>query len=182
MPDIKKITGVSDDAVKAKTGKDWAGWFAVLDKAGAKKMPHRDIAELLHAKYKVPAWWCQMVTVGYERARGLRKMHQKAGGFSASCSRTIAAPVGALFRAWQDPARRRRWLAEKFTLRKATRNKTLRITWPDATNVEVYFVPKGRAKTQIAVQHDKLPNAAAVTKRKAFWSARFAKLSALVGV
>ena len=47
MPDIKKITGMSDDAVKSKTGKDWAGWFAVLDKAGAKKMAHRDIAELL---------------------------------------------------------------------------------------------------------------------------------------
>ena len=30
---------MSDAAIKAKTGKDWAGWFAALDKAGAAGMP-----------------------------------------------------------------------------------------------------------------------------------------------
>ena len=29
---------MSDEAVKAKTGKSWKEWFALLDKAGAKKM------------------------------------------------------------------------------------------------------------------------------------------------
>ena len=29
------VPNMSDAAVKAKTGKDWAGWFGALDKAGA---------------------------------------------------------------------------------------------------------------------------------------------------
>ena len=31
---------MSDEAVKAKTGKTWKQWFAILDKAGAKQMTH----------------------------------------------------------------------------------------------------------------------------------------------
>ncbi len=32
---------MSDAAVKAKTGKDWQQWFAILDRAGAMKMSHK---------------------------------------------------------------------------------------------------------------------------------------------
>lgn len=180
-PDIKKTTGMSDDAVKAKTGKTWAQWFTVLDKAGARKMPHREIARLLYDKYKVPGWWAQMVTVGYERARGLRQVHQTATGYSVNSSRTIDAPVSAVFRAWQHAATRRRWLNEKFTLRKATRNKSLRITWADGkTNVEVNLYAKGPRRSQVAVQHNKLPGAKDVPAKKKFWAARLEKLAATV--
>ena len=47
------------------------------------------MAELLHEKYSVPGWWSQMVTVGYEQARGLRVKHQKKSGFEISATRTI---------------------------------------------------------------------------------------------
>ena len=43
----------SDEAVKAKTGKVWAEWFKILDKAGAKKWPHKEIAMYLYEKKKV---------------------------------------------------------------------------------------------------------------------------------
>ena len=66
------IPGMSDAAVKAKTGKDWAGWFGALDKAGAANLNHPQIARLLHEKHGVAGWWSQMVTVEYELARGLR--------------------------------------------------------------------------------------------------------------
>ena len=39
---------MSDEAVKAKTGKTWKEWFAALDKAGATKMGHQDIVKYLH--------------------------------------------------------------------------------------------------------------------------------------
>ena len=39
------------EAVKAKTGKDWAGWFAVLDRAGARKMSHTEIATRLYERH-----------------------------------------------------------------------------------------------------------------------------------
>jgi hypothetical protein len=35
MPNIKPT--MSDDAVKAKTGKVWSEWFRILDAAGAKR-------------------------------------------------------------------------------------------------------------------------------------------------
>jgi hypothetical protein len=47
----------SDAAVKAATGKDWAGWFDVLDKARAANLSHKDIAKRLHGMHKVPGWW-----------------------------------------------------------------------------------------------------------------------------
>ena len=42
--DAKPRERMSDAAVQAKTGKTWPEWFAVLDKAGAAKMTHKEIA------------------------------------------------------------------------------------------------------------------------------------------
>src|ERR1700677_4604156 len=95
MTKTKEPKKISDEVVKAKTGKELDAWFRILDAAGAKKLPHKEIAQYLRDKEKVPSWWSQMITVEYERARGLRKMFQKAGGtFAASASRTLGAPLG----------------------------------------------------------------------------------------
>src|ERR1700752_4374658 len=71
-----RYAGVGSDAVLRATGKAWDEWLKLLDRAGAKKMPHKDIALMLSRQFKVPDWWSQMVTVGYEQARGLRKAYQ----------------------------------------------------------------------------------------------------------
>ena len=39
-------TTMTDAAIKARTGKDWAGWFSALDKAGAARLDHKAIAKL----------------------------------------------------------------------------------------------------------------------------------------
>src|SRR5436305_706796 len=103
MPTKTKDTyaGISSDAVNAKTGKGWAEWFAVLDEAGAAKWPHKEIAKFLH-EHACGDWWSQMVTVGYEQARGLRVKHQTADGFTAGASKTVDVPVAALFKSWTD--------------------------------------------------------------------------------
>ena len=36
---------MSDEAVKAKTGKTWKEWFAILDQAGAIKLTHQEIVK-----------------------------------------------------------------------------------------------------------------------------------------
>jgi hypothetical protein len=54
----------------------------------------------------------------------------------------------------------------------------MRITWGDGTNVDVNFLAKGAAKSQVAVEHDKLPNAAAVAKMKALWGKALDSLKA----
>src|SRR4029078_3552631 len=93
------IPGMTDAAVRAKTGKDWAGWFGALDTAGAATLRHQQIARLLQEKHGVPGWWSQMVTVEYELARGLRVRHQTATGFSVSASNTIRTQLSTLYRA-----------------------------------------------------------------------------------
>ena len=175
--------GISSEAVRAKTGNTWAQWFAVLDKAGASGWPHKEIARHMHDEHGCPDWWSQMVTVGYEQARGLRVKHQKCDGeFSASASKTVAAPVAALFAAWTDPKLRAKWLAggKGLTVRKATENKSLRITWPDGTNVDVNLFAKGTAKSQVAVEHGKLDGVADVPRVKEYWAEALAKLQKLL--
>lgn len=170
---------MSDEAVKSKTGKVWSEWFAILDRTGAQKMSHKDIAIWLSEKQGVGDWWCQMVTVEYEKARGLRALHQKADGFAVGASKTINAPVAVLYRAFADARARKKWLPDgKMKITTATENKSLRIAWADGTRVSVYFYPKGEAKTQVTIQHEKLANAKAASSMKSYWAAGLSRLAA----
>src|SRR5437867_8122338 len=132
---------MSDAAVELKTGKTWAEWFKILDAAGAKKMTHQEIVAVLSQQHGVGPWWQQMVTVTYEQARGLREKYQAASGYQVSRSATIAVPIAELYKAWADEKTRGRWLdAEGMVIRKATPQKSMRITWVDGkTSVEVGF-------------------------------------------
>jgi uncharacterized protein YndB with AHSA1/START domain len=170
-PVAQKINGIGDDAVRAKTGKDWAGWLAALDRAGAAKMSHKEIAAFLAEKFECPPWWSQMVTVGYEQARGLREKHQKPDGYTASASKTIAVPVARLFAAWSNERARSRWLpGADLHVRKATPPKSLRAVWAEGkSKVTVDFYAKGEGKSQVAVQHDKLASRKEVDRMKAYW-------------
>ena len=64
---------ISDEAVKAKTGKVWREWFTILDTWGAKKKGHTQSAKHLREHYGLSPWWAQAVTIRYEWERGLRK-------------------------------------------------------------------------------------------------------------
>lgn len=170
---------ISDEAVREKTGRTRAEWFEILDREGALEMPHGKIAELLHGKYEVDGWWSQMVTVAYEQERGLREKHQKPNGYEISASKTLPVPIGTLFAAWQDETVRHRWLGDTgLTIRRATENRTIRITWSDQTNVEAYFLAKGDAKSQVTVQHGKLPDAEAAARMKSWWAEALDRLRA----
>lgn len=168
---------VSDEAVRSKTGRAWAEWFELLDGEGAREMPHKKIAELIHGKYGIDGWWAQNVTVGYEQERGLRDKHQKASGYEISVSRTVPVAIDALCAAWQDEARGR-WLGEDVVVRKATPNRTMRVTWPDQTDLVVYFEAKGEAKSQVVVQHGKLADADAAARMKSYWAEALQRLRA----
>lgn len=182
MKDTKNKQGprMSDAAVQAKTGKTWKQWFAILDKAGAKKMTHQEIVKYLHTKQGVGPWWQQMVTVTYEEARGLRERHQKPAGFQISVSRTVNVPIGKLYRAFANDKARNAWLAEDgLAVRTATANKSMRVTWNDVkTSLEISFVAKGEDKSQVVVQHGKLPNAKASTTMKTYWGKALDRLRA----
>jgi hypothetical protein len=174
------VPNMSDTAVKAKTGKDWAGWFGALDKAGAAKLKHSQIAQLLHEKHGVAGWWSQMVTVEYELARGLRVRHQTATGFSVSASKTIATTLSALYMATSNGAKRKQWFPQgEFQLSSQTRNKYLRGSWNGA-RLEIGFYATEGGKSQIAIQVNKLAKRADVDRERAAWKAALVKLQKLL--
>ncbi len=174
---------ISDEAICAQTGHTWAEWFELLDAAEATAMNHQEIVAYVSRNHPgVSDWWRQMLTVGYEQARGLREKHQKPDGFEVSRSKTIGVSVSRLYKAWEDYEIRRRWLPEHdLTIRTATRDKSMRITWSDgASNVDADFYPKGDDKCQIVVQHRKLQSSELAEQAKGFWSTRLVNLKKLL--
>jgi hypothetical protein len=177
-----RLAGVGSEAVSRATGRAWDEWLRVLDRAGAKAMPHKEIALLLSRKFKVPDWWSQMVTVGYEQARGLRVLSQRASGFAANASKTFGVDVDDLYAAWSEPRQRSKWLpGAPLEVRKATSGKSMRITWTTGgSNVDVNFFAVGRGKSRVQVEHDKLASGAAAVRQKAYWSEALGRLKAFL--
>jgi len=130
----------------------------------------------------VNGWWLQMITVGYEQARGLRERHQTPRGYQVSVSRTIAVPVATLFHTWHDEAVRGRWLTDPaIAVRKATPNRSLRLAWVDGkTDVEVNFYAKGDAKSQVTIRHNKLTSSEEVSTARAYWTKALDQLQQLL--
>jgi uncharacterized protein YndB with AHSA1/START domain len=177
--DYARLAGRTDEIMKARTGCTWERWVKALDRVRAHEWTHRDIARYVADTYKVDGWWSQTVTVGYERIKGLRGVGQRRSGqWEANKSRTFAVPVDRLFRAFHDSRARKRWLTGSTpTVRSATPAKSLRLAWPDGTTVVVGFAGKGPAKSQVAIQHEKLPDRAAVDRLKTYWSERLDALA-----
>ncbi|HEX6250336.1 MAG TPA: hypothetical protein VFZ56_02760 [Gemmatimonadaceae bacterium] len=180
--DYQALAGMSDAAIKAKTGCTWERWTRSLDHHGAGKMTHGEIAALVRSKWGVDGWWSQMVTVGYERIKGLRARGQRLDGtFEASKSRTFGVPVTALFKAWSDARVRRRWLGGvEVRVRTATAPKSMRLGWSDGSIVAVWFTAKGPARSTVAVAHTRLPDRRTADSMKVYWSERLDALEQLL--
>jgi hypothetical protein len=171
----------SDAAVKARTGKDWAGWFAALDRAGAEKLGHKAIAVMLSEQHGVPGWWSQMITVEYERARGLRAPHQTVTGYSVSVSKTVGTSLARLYDMAAIPAKRRAWFPRgAFAPSSQTRNKYLRGAWNKTARLEFGFYAKGTGKAQIALGVTRLAKLADVEVQRSAWKKALDTLAAIV--
>jgi hypothetical protein len=162
---------VSDEAVRAATGKGWDEWFSVLDAAGGRELTHQQIVAYLREQHGVGPWWQQGVTNTYEQYIGRRSKHEMPEGFQISRSRTLLARLPELLAAWTDYSVRGAWLLQgDFQVRKATPEKSLRLTWGDGSRVEVSFAAKGEARSTVTVQHSQLPDAVEAERRKAYWT------------
>ena len=171
---------ISDDSVSKATGKRWSEWFSILDKAGAKKMVHLDVVRLIQKKHLGRAkaginvatrsgWWAQMVTVEYERERGLRSVNQNATGFLVAVHKTASCSVVELQKKWnailKTPA-----VKKKNLVRIPSKTKRAMLRYSSAVGgVVVMFDARGSGKSRIMVEAIKLPNKAAVESARAFW-------------
>jgi hypothetical protein len=171
---------ITDKLVVEKTGRTLEDWFIVLDKKGAKKMKHADIFDLVSNTNGLEAlgeWNQNLLTTTYEWNRGLKERGEKEGGFEVSISKTIAVPIHVLYSSFTDDKLRIKWLKEKMTIRKATENKSARITWSDnETSLSVDFYSKGADKSQVVVQHQKIKDSKMAAQMKEFWGEKLEEL------
>jgi hypothetical protein len=172
--------GVSDAAVQRATGKSWDEWFALLDDWQGTTHNHTEIARHVYETYGIDGWWAQSVTVGYERARGMRALHERPDGFSMNVSKTFPVPVERLFAAFVEPDERERWL-EGIELRNRTSqpNKSARFdVLPEDGRLAVTFVAKGPDKAAAQLQQERLTDAEEVARWKAIWKEQLDRLAA----
>jgi uncharacterized protein YndB with AHSA1/START domain len=172
---------VADEAMVRATGRGHAEWFAILDAWGAADHTHTEIARWLGETHDTPGWWTQNLTVAYERARGLRALHQMADGFSVSVTRTVAVPPEQALEAFTDATLRAAWLSVPMRQRPTRARNTARFDWDEPpSRVVVSLVPKGEGRTTIAVGHERLPDAEAGERLKSSWRAWLAALKTIL--
>ena len=171
----------SDAALRTATGKDWNEWLALLDASGAaaQGLDHQRLLDLtMQSLPETAGWWAQMVSVGYERVRGLREKHESCNGeFQATSSKTFPVPLFAAFAAWADAGIRGAWLeAPDLSFTKLNAGRNIRARWPDGSLLDIRFNATGPDRCQIVVDTMKLNDGEAVQQAKAFWQAQFERL------
>ncbi|MDQ3982558.1 MAG: DUF4287 domain-containing protein [Actinomycetota bacterium] len=167
----------------ANTGRAWDEWFELLDGWGARDRKHPEIVRWLVEEHGVDGWWAQSVTVAYEQERGMRAPGQRADGtYSVSGSKTVEVPVQRLFEAFEDEALRERWLGRHdLTVRTVRPGKSMTAAWTDgSTRLTISFEAKGEAKSQVALAHERIADAARADDLKAFWRERMKELKELL--
>jgi len=182
MPPLfgRRIHGVSDDAVKAKTGKKWDEWFKLLDKAGARMMDHGEIARYIGREFELTPWWAQSICVGYEQDRGIRQKRQRGTAYSMDRAKTLAAPLAEVWAAWQEKDTRERWLPDAaFEVRKTVPHKAMHLDWPGGSRVRAVFSEKN-GKTKLVVTHARLEQTADATSMHVYWSDALVRLKAIL--
>lgn len=169
---------MSDDAIRKRTGRGWEEWFDLLDEWGAAERSHTEIARWVSQEQGLDGWSSQSVTVSYERARVGRALGEHADGFSVSASKTVAVPVDRLYESFVSAPRRKRWLPDgKLRVRTSIKPRSARFDWGDGTTrVNVGFTDKGADKSQVALEHARLPSAIEADRMKAYWRERVATL------
>ncbi len=182
LPPRVEEPGMADDRIRAGSGKTWDEWFRILDDWGATERPHRDIATWLREEQGVPGWWAQSVTVGYERARGMRARNQTTRGFEVSVQRTMRAPADRVSGSVTQARVRNRWLDRGSLTPRSSKPKraTADFDVDDGSRVTIYLEKRSASGTTVLVSHTKLAGSGDVTARRAYWKERLAALSDLV--
>ncbi|SDK56818.1 hypothetical protein SAMN05216298_0582 [Glycomyces sambucus] len=178
----RRRDGMSDQALIEGTGADWRTWLALLDERGAADLDHAAIARLLVGEFEIDGWWAQSITVGYEQERGLREPGQRPDGtFSASASKTVAAPIGAAFEHLADPERQAAWAGGlELSQRSASPPKSVRFDAGDGSQVYANLTAKGD-RTIVGIEIAKLASAEAAAAAKAAWKERLGRFAEGLG-
>lgn len=188
---------ITDSASKEATGKTLEEWFAAIEEFGVAKGRREVITWLYDQTGRgKDVWWPTTVWVEYERKHGL--VNKKDGlleGYNICSTKTVTAPVTAVYRAWtQDAAD---WLGigpaeegAEFTDNdgntgrwlRLRQDKDVRFEWKTAgvehsTLVDAAFVEKA-GKTGITVNHNRIQTRAEADGARKAWAGALSRLKA----
>lgn len=184
----------SDERVLAATGRSWFDWFALLDERGAAETDHKGIVAIVREAGGANAWWQQAVTVGFEKARGLRSVVGETAdaGFQVGVRRTVDVPAAVAWAYLVEGHGRERWLGATAAL-PSEKGATYRLD--DGTSGEIRSTRPGRRlrltlqrpgeaaattlqltiqakddRSIVALHHERLPDEEARATMKAHWT------------
>ncbi len=162
-----------------------------LDQEGGVALGRRELTNRVYEATGKDAWWSTTLVVEYERARGQQEKDGRPTGYAICSTKTVAAPLAAVFAAFGDAAILDRCLGPKTTVTFADGgrlgnadgdaaefvrirlDKDLRLVWHGkigpGTNVDVLFADKGKGKTGITLNHARIQTRLEADQLRAGW-------------
>ena len=123
-----------------------------------------------------------MIANVYEQHARTHEQHEQAEGYEISVSKTLQVDVRIIYDAWFTDEKRRRWLQESpLKITASTRNKSIRAQWANGqSKLSIDFYSKGENRSQVVVQHMKLPSLKAAEDMHTFWKEKLDALEEMV--
>ena len=101
--------------------------------------------------------------------------------FEIKISKVFNAPAADLYSSWRDDTIRWRWLPQpKIAIQSTTTNKSIRASLPDESQLRITFSANSKTKTQVTIEHEKIPDAKTASKMKSHWTAALERLKKVV--
>ena len=190
MAKYHKINNISSEAVEKATGHGWDYWVKLLDKENCKDKTHTEIAELIMKKgwlagrsLKSEGWWAQMVTVGYEYAKGKRIVGKTLDqGFAIGVQKMIPVRQEILWAFINSDKGKKLWQGSaKTEIRTIKEGERLRLSYNDSV-LQITLICKRNTqeKTNVNFHQEKLHSTAERNKMRKHWKAVLEKIQASV--
>lgn len=196
---------VTDAACKAATGRTFKQWHAMFDELGGPSVGRRNLTRFMYDDHKVADWWwCTTTVVEYEKLKG--QPNKKDGlfeGYGICVTKSIAAPLDALWEAWTDNAKLSKWFGagtkadvkdggsysnkdgDTGKYLRVRAGKDLRFSWENPvisspTLVDVVPTEKGAGKSHVMLNHTRIQQRAEADGLRVGWTTAFDALKKLL--
>ncbi|OGT83727.1 MAG: hypothetical protein A3H91_11565 [Gammaproteobacteria bacterium RIFCSPLOWO2_02_FULL_61_13] len=193
---------ISEDSVRAATGRGLDEWFSLIDARGGENLGRRAIGDWMNGELKIAPWWTGTITCEYEIARGQVEKDGQPKGYTICVTKGIKADAGRCYDAFTGSALLDKWFGgnnrielkeagrwqngdgNAATIRKLNPGRNIRLNWEDAgltmpTPVEIKF--KGTAgKCTVMVTIDRLQTRAEADGYREAWGRSLDQLKLLL--
>lgn len=193
----------NDAHAKKDTGRTLKQWFEFLDKSDALKAGRREATNMLQAQGLKDEWWLVTIAVEYEATRGVVEKDGRPRGYGICVTKTIDAPVKAVYAAWTDAKAMSRWFGRMNTFeckdggrfesadgdcgvfKRVRADKDLRFTWENPRRapmslVDVAFAAKPKDKTGITLNHARIQSRPEADELRAAWGEALSALKEML--